>query len=152
MEIVMNSTNKMPQGVKNKIIEMWNAGKSAGVIGLALGVTRNTVVGQVHRMRISGIELRTAGVTEKRPHVEEPKPEPKPIAAPISLAAVSVLQLHPRIVKQKRQRDRWVPLLSTKSNTCRYTKDGKTFCNHVGHPYCETHRELVYVPMRVGRR
>jgi len=148
----MNSTNKMPQQVKDKIVEMWNAGKSAGVIGLELRVTRNTVVGQVHRMRISGMDLRTKGVTEKRPHIEAPKPEPRPIAAPISLAVVTSPAMHVRIVKQKKQRDRWVPLLSTKSNTCRYTADGKTFCNHSGYPWCETHRAMVYMPMRAGRR
>lgn len=144
----------MDQRVKNKIIELWNNGRSAGIIGQELGVTRNTVVGQVNRMRQSGIELRSREVVMKRPHPSIKKDNPpyqKFIPAPITLPTAPVMFTHPRIVKQVRQKNRWVPILLTKNNTCRYTEDGKTFCNHEGYPWCEEHRALVYIPMRIGR-
>lgn len=36
--------------ITEKMLDMWRAGKSAGQIGIALGITRSAVIGKVHRM------------------------------------------------------------------------------------------------------
>ncbi|MEM1301379.1 MAG: GcrA family cell cycle regulator [Pseudomonadota bacterium] len=76
--------------------KMWGEGQSASVIAKELGgVTRNAVIGKVHRLGLSN----RAGTTSSKPAAKEkpkaeakpkvdPKPEPKtesatPVAAPI---------------------------------------------------------------------
>jgi hypothetical protein len=39
---------------------------------------------------------------------------------------------------------RWVALVHAGAQTCRYTEDGKLFCNATGFPWCEEHRDVVY--------
>lgn len=44
--------------LNRRVVEMWNAGDSAGVIATALNVTRNNVMGRVWRAKRRGEKLR----------------------------------------------------------------------------------------------
>ncbi|QPH55323.1 GcrA family cell cycle regulator [Pontivivens ytuae] len=61
--------------------QMWAEGKSASVIAKELGgVTRNAVIGKVHRL---GLSNRTAAASSTaKPAAEAPKPEPSPQPEP----------------------------------------------------------------------
>ncbi len=61
--------------------QMWAEGKSASVIAKELGgVTRNAVIGKVHRL---GLSNRTAAASSTaKPAAEAPKPEPAPQPEP----------------------------------------------------------------------
>jgi GcrA cell cycle regulator len=54
--------------------EMWNSGMSSGEIAKRLGVTRNTVMGQVNRMKRLGRENRV----KAPPRAQKPRLPPKP--------------------------------------------------------------------------
>ena len=73
--------------------KMWNEGQSASQIAKELGgVTRNAVIGKVHRL---GLSNRTAGGAAKPAKTAEPKakpaakatPKPAPAAAPAAETA-----------------------------------------------------------------
>jgi len=60
---------------KNKIIEMWNAGSSGSEIATALNLTRNAILGFVHRQRRSGVfvEERASGRNNEKEKAEKKK-------------------------------------------------------------------------------
>lgn len=135
------------QETKDIIAKLWAEGNSARSIGNQLGLTRNAVIGLVHRMRITskGCEVRAAlpkiVAKAKRTRVRNRiaavrqlyKPKPVVIVErPIAPVVYAVT-------------NRWVRLTDTGVSTCRYTKDGKLFCNAGdGHPWCAEHREIVF--------
>jgi len=64
---------------------MWNDGKSASQIAKELGgVTRNAVIGKVHRLGLSNRTQPSKAAKEAKPAAEaapaKPKPAPKPAA------------------------------------------------------------------------
>ncbi|PYG31213.1 GcrA cell cycle regulator [Pelagimonas varians] len=71
--------------------KMWGEGQSASQIAKELGgVTRNAVIGKVHRLGLSNRAGATAGADAKPKAKAEPKPKaapPKPAAAPAAEAA-----------------------------------------------------------------
>lgn len=74
-----------------RILEIWRLGQSATQIGMALGVTRNVVIGIVARAKLPPRGKQAAltaarpklNLTPKRPP-ETPVCKPKPAAAPVS--------------------------------------------------------------------
>jgi GcrA cell cycle regulator len=80
-----------------KLQELWNEGMSAAQIAKTLGgVTRNAVIGKVHRLGLSnrGPNAKGEGEAEEAPAAEAAKAEPQPEAAsdpaPQPAAEVSV--------------------------------------------------------------
>ena len=74
--------------------KMWGEGQSASQIAKELGgVTRNAVIGKVHRL---GLSNRTTGSTAAKPEPKAkpaaPKPEPKPRPSPKTEAARPVAE------------------------------------------------------------
>ncbi|MGJ8583618.1 MAG: GcrA family cell cycle regulator [Marinosulfonomonas sp.] len=60
--------------------KMWGEGQSASQIAKELGgVTRNAVIGKVHRL---GLSNRTGGSTAAKPAAKEATPKPAPAAKP----------------------------------------------------------------------
>lgn len=132
------------------VVELWNKGYSAGYIASRMGVSRNAIIGVIHRIKYTGIEVRE-GIAEspagpskrirKRaepsaPKILEEHYKPAPILKP-EIVAGDILNI--TVVDNPR----WVSLFDVKKDHCRYTKDGKTFCNDVGFPWCEEHKEIV---------
>ncbi len=77
---------------------MWSEGKSASQIAKELGgVTRNAVIGKVHRLglsnRVGGPDQPEDGMTQaNEPILEEEIPEPLPEPAPLQPAAAAPLR------------------------------------------------------------
>ncbi|MGB0496886.1 MAG: GcrA family cell cycle regulator [Rubricella sp.] len=64
---------------------MWNEGKSASVIAKELGgVTRNAVIGKVHRLGLSNRATTTSSKAAADPAPEAPTPKARPEAKPAS--------------------------------------------------------------------
>lgn len=128
---------KLTEEKRQRIAELWNLGLSSSVISEDVGLTRNSVIGAVHRLRQKGQILIKA--EEKRTHVFRPKKKlptykntPKP---PVFGKPVGIMQLTPQ--------------------SCRYIVaeggvDETRYCNNQidKESYCAEHYKLCYVPHR----
>lgn len=155
--------------------QMWTEGLSASNIAgrLGDGITRNAVIGKVHRLGLSGratpartasprprrprqpshpgrvSTMPTAGANALKPQAYErraPRPEPEPVPEPLHLV---------NLPKSER-----LSLLMLNENTCRWpigepgTEDF-FFCGmapHASQPYCEYHTRMAYQPLHERRR
>ena len=108
----------------NKLRELWSQGKTASEIGAALGgVSRNAVIGKVHRLKLSG------------------RPSPikhRPIdSTPMVIGgSATILALGDRSCK-------W-PVGDPLSAEFRFCGN----CASAGIPYCTEHAAMAYQPKR----
>jgi GcrA cell cycle regulator len=156
------------------IFKDWDAGLSAKTIGEKYGISRNAVIGKVHRARVAGRDLRIdmnlaekAAQRAKAAHAAEHERRLKAIEAGVPMviqrtlpkpkkprtryAAVPKpkLVMAPPPVALPTRSDRWVPLLETAHGTCRFTTDGEQFCNAPAKgstSWCEEHFARVFNP------
>lgn len=141
-----------------RAVKLWNAGNSAAVIGIALGVTKNALIGRIHRMRARGVEIA----------VREP---PKPFAAYARSAMKPKRQpqmLPPRQVSHKASEEtklaqgaadahnpgteggdgcRWIMRYREEPRRRVAIYCGKT---RIDHAWCAAHREIVFVTQTQG--
>jgi GcrA cell cycle regulator len=155
--------------------KLWNEGLSASQIAgrLGYGVTRNAVIGKVHRLGLSGrvTPQRTArprprrtrepshpgrpmlpihGATALKPmHRIEPAVRAEPEPEPIRLVDVHVPQ------------GERVNILMLSDRTCRWPvgdpgSEDFCFCGHTpkasGGPYCDYHARIAFQPLQDRRR
>jgi GcrA cell cycle regulator len=156
------------------IFKDWDAGFSAKAIGEKYGISRNSVIGKVHRARVAGRNLRIdmglaeqAALRAKARHAREHEMRLEAIAAGVPMviqrtlpkpqkprtryAAVPKPKLvtAPPPIALPTTKERWVPLLELAHETCRFTTDGNKFCNapaHMGSSWCEEHFKRVFSP------
>ena len=136
--------SKHTQETKDKILQLWNANMSAQRIADRFGITKNTVIAMIRTMRKKGLHVRTEAAPNKNPYKRprssvKKKKEPRQVtvySAPFNFRSPN------RAMKSK---ERWVPLLHLDDNTCRFTKDGKLFCNATSgkNSYCEEHAPIM---------
>jgi hypothetical protein len=137
----------------NEVLRMWNEKFTSYQIAMAIGITRNAVMGIVHR---HGKRKTPKKVVVRRvtPKVAEPKPEPKKRAAPKKEEKLTVFrkrikatepfpELTFKITKGKKMMD-------LGPFDCRWIWDDSSYC---GKPtdmcsYCTYHKTIVYVPPR----
>lgn len=141
------------------VIDGWNGGLTGGALANLHGITRNAVIGIVHRAKAAGVKVREGEVYSVKP--PRPRNKPKP-GIPI-LIVPSVLVTHrPEGNWQKRRpppklteppvagvdpSTLWVGFVNLQNNAgCRYSLDAKLFCNAPGFPYCPEHKAIVNPP------
>lgn len=137
------SNNELSDTDKD-IIKLWEKGFSGSHIGKKLGITRNAVMGRVHRLRNAGIVIasRTTDAAfdmPKKKNYRKPYPAPKPVPAP-------------------EPRKQGVRFLDLQFGDCKYVMNDGSPSSYIfcGLPakdrsYCEEHYHVCYVPPE-GRR
>lgn len=130
--------------------QLWADGLSASQIARQMGgVTRNAVIGKVHRLGLSG---RGAPTRSSRPRrVTMPKPAVKPVITKPLPAVVE----DPVTLSDGNHAN----VLTIRDSMCKWpigdpTQSGFHFCGRPtkhGASYCEGHAELAYQPPQMRR-
>lgn len=152
--------------------KLWMDGLSASQIAaeLANGITRNAVIGKVHRLGLSGRVKCAAPSTAPRPRPSAPRPQrasaPRP-ASPIRGATALALQPEAFVAPAPRAvEDVVIPMcervtiMDLREGMCRWplgdpsTPDFR-YCggrSDIGAPYCAHHSRMAYQPAQDRRR
>ncbi len=149
--------------------KLWQDGLSASQIASELGgVTRNAVIGKVHRLGLSG-RAKAASVAAARPRRSRPSAPPRPAARTVGNTALK-MEAAPVVARPVRapapveevvipQEER-ATILSLSERTCKWpigdpSSDEFHFCGRPslsGVPYCEHHARVAYQPASDRRR
>jgi GcrA cell cycle regulator len=154
--------------------KLWSEGLSASQIAAELGgITRNAVIGKVHRLGLSG-RAKATGATTPRPRkpIRPPGQPPHPAAGPhtrgnTALAAQPATEAAPLPVYAPAPREdvvvpmsERVTIMELRESMCRWPLGDPTtpefrFCGArsiVGLPYCPHHSRIAYQPVADRRR
>lgn len=151
--------------------KLWLDGLSASQIAKQLGgVTRNAVIGKVHRLGLSG---RAAPSQPARPAFKAPRPArpaaqampsaPRrvtPVEAPSSVPAVSASNSTPPSLPAFRHEEPGsATVLTLGAHMCKWpigdpSTDGFTFCGRRSSdgPYCIEHARVAYQPQQTKKK
>ena len=142
--------------------KLWLDGLSASQIAKQLGgVTRNAVIGKVHRLGLSG---RAAPSQPARPVFKAPRPA-RPVAAapaaPRRMVAETVTHSAPMPVPVHRiEEPGSATVLTLGAHMCKWpigdpSSDGFTFCGRRSEengPYCHEHATVAYQPAQAKKK
>jgi GcrA cell cycle regulator len=156
---------------------LWAEGLSASQIAAELGgVTRNAVIGKVHRLGLSGREKPNApGVAKPRRTVSAPaRPTPRPMPmfrgnaalalapdAPVAPKPMTLPQPSPVSAPVIEFVGAPVTIMDLREGMCRWPMGDPSssefrFCGcrtaDVGSPYCSHHATIAYQPVNDRRR
>ena len=136
--------------------KMWDRGMTTGQIAKALNVTKNSIIGKVHRLcltaRPSPIK-KTSEKAEKKPAAAPKAPKPAKSVAkaapekPVKDCCESAKAPEPAVEETN------IPLVKLDNHTCRWPlgdprDDDFCFCGKrvkTGQTYCEEHASIAYV-------
>lgn len=154
--------------------KLWAEGHSASQIAKRLGsVTRNAVIGKVHRLGLSGRATPSRPV-KRPPRLARPKPQPiprqaqpaAPRAATTALAVrpepahVHVAEVEANIEPKRLSNGDMVTVLTVKDSMCKWPIGDPAdanfgFCGHgtaEGSPYCAEHARVAFQPAKKRER
>lgn len=136
----------MKNDINQKILEMWEQGKSGGEIANELGVTRSSIMGRIHRMRNeSNIKYRAKKISLKSDRIVRTRDKAKPYKK------LRVFVPFEQVISKPKS---GVSILDLQYWSCRYiigdpkTPLDKIYCGQVSEhrSYCKDHAQLCYQP------
>ena len=145
----MNQLNWSDDRVE-QLKSLWTEGLSASQIARALGgVTRNAVIGKVHRLGLAG---RASPSRSERPRVAM---SPKPASMRSHVPAAPVVEEDPLQLED----GNFATVLTISDRMCRWPIGDPSatefhFCGRApksGSPYCEAHARKAYQPQQARR-
>ena len=136
---------------------LWKEGQSATEIGKRLGVSRNAVLGKLHRLALQestdGKPVKPKRDQTQRPPTPPRKPKVKLVSPTQKPALPAVHLVDDSIVKP---RALLMKLFDLGNNDCRWPVEGEKentlFCGHNTHEdkvYCAYHCRMAYAPREV---
>lgn len=146
--------------------KLWLDGLSASQIAKQLGgVTRNAVIGKVHRLGLSG---RAAPSQPARPAFKAPRPArpaaqtmpstPRRVAAPEPVAP-TISQPAPSLPAFRAEEPGSATVLTLGAHMCKWpigdpSSEGFTFCGRRSSegPYCVEHARVAYQPQQTKKK
>ena len=142
--------------------KLWQDGLSASQIAKQLGgVTRNAVIGKVHRLGLSG---RAAPSKPARTVFKAPRPARPAVAAPSAprriAEPVALTPVQPSPVRYVEEAPGMATVLTLGAHMCKWpigdpALDNFTFCGRrTGHegPYCMEHSQVAYQPAQAKKK
>ena len=127
--------------------KLWAEGLSASQIARTMGeVTRNAVIGKVHRLGLSG--RATTSRSERPRRATIPKPQPKPVVAEPIMVKEATLENgeYATVMTLNATMCRW-PIGDPGSNNFHFCGNGTA----AGSPYCSAHAQMAYQPAQARR-
>ena len=154
-----------------QLSKLWLEGRSASQIAaeLGLGITRNAVIGKVHRLGLAGrAKVATpqpaavaARTKAKAPAGQAPEPVKPPEAEPVVVPLRSVTAIVPAASEVGLPTTERVTIMDLRETSCRWPMGDPSqaefrFCGAktgIGSgPYCATHARLAFQPTQERRR
>jgi len=151
------------------LTKLWAEGLSASQIAKQLGdVTRNAVIGKVHRLGLSG-RAKPSRPTTRRAATKTPRRASKPAAPRTTMRATSkpVIRAKPAPIRVEKPLPapveakplpdgNFATILTIRDHMCKWpigdpASDDFRFCGRKardGGPYCEAHSSVAYQPSR----
>jgi GcrA cell cycle regulator len=140
--------------------KLWQDGLSASQIAKQLGgVTRNAVIGKVHRLGLSG---RAAPSKPARTVFKAPRPARPAVSAPSAprrIAEPAALAVQPSPVRYIEEAPGMATVLTLGAHMCKWpigdpSLDSFTFCGRRSGegPYCAEHSQVAYQPAQAKKK
>ena len=138
--------------LSKKILELWLKDKTTTEIGEMLGMTKNSISGRIHRLRMKGHIAPRRNPERYQPPSYPPKIKNRRIIRQINKGARQAPELALPVPKKPRVAHHEKTLMQLTINSCRYIiymgeKHDTLYC---GAPkergaYCNSHASLCYI-------
>ena len=140
-------TDEMIEGLR----QMWKKGLTANEIAKALGVSKNSIVGKVHRLNLTARPSPSKRKSEDENQDEQVSVQAENFSKKFVITPIEINNTS--MVAPSSEQNGCLPLTELDNHTCRWPigdprDEGFCFCGKKvksGQTYCEEHAAMAYV-------